>query len=62
MKEFVSVGYKPFAVSTQVTDGINYRFFCTATSINEEVTAYSVMLSIYKPLSGYPVITSVYEI
>ena len=62
MKEIVGVGYHPFAVSTQVVKGINYRFLCTATNMDKEMTTYSVMLGIYKPLSGSAIIKSINEI
>lgn len=50
--------FNPERVSTQVVAGINYRFLCSMK--DGEVTS-KVIVTIYKPLSGDPKITSVEE-
>lgn len=50
--------FDPELVSTQVVAGINYRFLCSMK--DGEVTS-KVIVTIYKPLSGDPKITSVEE-
>ena len=58
VKEYEKELFNPERVSTQVVAGINYRFLCSMK--DGEVTS-KVIVTIYKPLSGDPKITSVEE-
>lgn len=60
MGGFMGTKYTPFAVSTQVVAGINYKFICNGESIN---TAPSVaVINIHRPLQGEPEFLSITEI
>ena len=58
VKEYEKELFNPERVSMQVVAGINYRFLCSMK--DGEVTS-KVIVTIYKPLSGDPKITSVEE-
>lgn len=58
VKGYAKELFNPERVSTQVVAGINYRFLCSMK--DGEVTS-KVIVTIYKPLSGDPKITSVEE-
>lgn len=58
VKGYAKELFNPERVSTQVVAGINYRFLCSMK--DGEVTS-KVIVTIYKPLSGDPKITSVKE-
>lgn len=55
---FVGVQYTPVSVSTQVVNGTNYRFKCTAAIPPSEVE-WEAIIEIYQPLDGKPHITSI---
>ncbi|REH54811.1 hypothetical protein C7448_102336 [Tenacibaculum gallaicum] len=49
----LGVDYTPFAVSTQIVNGVNYRFKCTASMPPAEVV-WEAIVEIYKPINGKP--------
>lgn len=53
MEGFVGVHYDPTAVSTQVVNGTNYRFRCTASMPPSEVV-WEAIVEIYAPIGGMP--------
>jgi len=57
-KGLVGVIYTPSAVSTQVVNGTNYRFKCTA-SIPPAMVIWEAIVEIYQPINGQPVITGI---
>lgn len=58
MKGFVGVKYTPREVSTQVVNGTNYRFKCTASIPPSEVV-WDAIVEIYQPIGGAPYITNI---
>lgn len=48
----VGVEYSPIAVASQVSQGVNYRFFCNAYPVTPGMQTYPVMVRIYKPIYG----------
>lgn len=61
MKGFVGVKYTPNAVSTQVVNGTNYRFKCTASMPPSEVV-WEAIVEIYAPINGAPHVVSITRI
>jgi len=59
MEGFVGVHYIPVAVSTQVVAGVNYKFFCISKVVAPGTTPGTALVSIFKPLEGKAVITSI---
>lgn len=55
---FVGVNYEPSEVSTQVVNGTNYRYKCTASIPPAEVV-WQAIVEIYKPINGKPHIISI---
>lgn len=55
---FVGVHYTPNSVSTQIVNGTNYRFKCTASIPPAEVV-WEAIIQIYAPLEGKPYITHI---
>lgn len=55
---FVGVNYEPSEVSTQVVNGTNYRYKCTASIPPAEVV-WQAIVEIYKPINGKPHIVSI---
>lgn len=62
MEGFIGVEYVPVAVSTQVVQGCNYKFFCNATSSTNPVITGAAIVSVYAPLEGAPHITHIQAI
>lgn len=58
----VGVGYKPFAVATQVVSGTNYKFLCNATTITEPPHLFLAQVIVYAPVDGDPIITHISEL
>ncbi|WP_163831823.1 hypothetical protein [Spartinivicinus ruber] len=52
--------YTPFAVSTQVVAGINYKFICNGESING--TPSLAIIKVHRPLQGEPEFLTITEI
>ena len=50
LEGFVGVSYVPTAVATQVVEGINYRFTCTATVVYPNAEPYTAFVYIFQPL------------
>lgn len=48
--------YTPLTVATQVVAGLNYRFCCSKSSDTKKY-----FITIYKPLQGDPVISSIQD-
>ncbi|MDQ0595644.1 hypothetical protein QFZ37_004013 [Chryseobacterium ginsenosidimutans] len=61
MRGFVGVKYTPNSVSTQVVNGINYRFKCTASMPPSEVI-WEAIVEIYSPIEGTPYVVSITRI
>lgn len=55
---FVGVNYEPSEVSTQLVNGTNYRYKCTASIPPAEVV-WQAIVEIYKPINGKPHIVSI---
>lgn len=59
-KDIIGVKYSPVAVSTQVVQGKNYKFFCnTETELVLPPTYGAAIVSIYAPLEGQAHITHI---
>lgn len=56
---FFGVKYTPLEVSTQSVAGISYRFICEAKVLSPDSQAYKMMMEIFKPLKGGPIITNI---
>lgn len=50
------VGYEPFAVSSQIVQGFNYKFLCNATATTNPSTEYTALVIVYRPLNGDPIL------
>ncbi len=50
--------YTPYAVSTQVVAGTNYRFECNASRPPSDII-WKAIVEIFKPLDGEPYITGI---
>ncbi|MGI0115366.1 hypothetical protein [Zooshikella sp. RANM57] len=48
----VGVAYTPFAVSTQVVAGTNYKFICNAQPVYPDAVPYAAIVKVYRPLHG----------
>ena len=46
------VNYEPFAASSQVVAGTNYRVLCNATIVVPGAQPYLAMVTIFQPLPG----------
>lgn len=62
MGKLIGVNYEPIAVSTQVVEGMNYRFLCNASIAYPNAAAYTVLITIYRPLDGPAHIESIEKI
>jgi hypothetical protein len=62
LKGFSGSGFNVKYVSTQVVAGINYKFAGTQNMITKNAPKYPVLLTVYKPLFDYPVITGVEKV
>ena len=51
-KGLLGVDYLPLEFSTQVVEGMNYRFICEAKMIFPDDRSYIVIMEIYKPQGG----------
>lgn len=60
MEGFVGVDYTPYSVSTQIVNGTNYRFKCTA-SIPPSDVIWEAMVCIHKPIGGKAFITGIHR-
>lgn len=56
---FIGVKYTPIAVSVQVVNGTNYRFFCNALGMYPGATNDAAVVHIYQPLNGVAHITAI---
>ncbi|EHQ25201.1 hypothetical protein [Mucilaginibacter paludis] len=52
MKGFVGVRHVPVAVSFQLKNGMNYKFFCNATPVVLHPNHFASIVCVYKPLNG----------
>lgn len=52
MDGLVGAKYEPIAVSTQVVNGMNYKFICNATIVVPGATPEGAMVEIYQPSTG----------
>jgi hypothetical protein len=62
LKGFSGSGFNVKYVSTQLVAGINYKFAGTQNMITKNALKYPVLLTVYKPLFDYPVITGVEKV
>ncbi|WP_299494568.1 hypothetical protein [uncultured Shewanella sp.] len=58
----LGVQYTPLEVSTQVVAGVNYRFISEAKVVVPKAEPYKVMIEIFQPLQGEPIITNIHTI
>ena len=58
MNGFVGVDYTPYLVSTQVVNGTNYRYKCSASNPPAEVM-WEAIVQIYAPTNGKPYVTHI---
>lgn len=58
----VGVSYEPLIVATQLVNGTNYRFICNATTMTNPPSDYLAEITIFKPLEGPAVITSIKQL
>ncbi|WP_222937634.1 hypothetical protein [Spartinivicinus ruber] len=58
----VGVGYTPFAVSTQVVAGTNYKFICNAQPTYPDAAPYAVVIKVYQSLDGELELLSITDI
>lgn len=61
MNGLLGVNYTPLAVSTQVVEGTNYRFFCNAKVVYPNANNDAAMVEIYQPLNGEPHIRQIHR-
>ena len=61
MENIKGVIYTPFSVSTQVVNGTNYRFKCTA-SIPPSDVIWEAMVYIHQPIGGTPKVIKITDI
>lgn len=61
MEGFVGVKYTPEEVSTQVVNGTNYRYKCTASMPPADVV-WEAIVEIYAPINGKPHVVSIHRI
>ena len=59
MKGFVGVKYTPEKVSSQVVEGMNYRFHCEGVPATLKPKPFKAMVQIYASIGGTPVITHI---
>ena len=58
---FVGVNYSPTQVASQLVNGTNYRFKCTA-SIPPAMVVWESIVDIFQPIGGKPYITGIHQI
>lgn len=56
------VAYEPFAVSTQIVSGMNYKFLCNATTVTNPPRDFLAEVIIYQPQNGDPIINRITEL
>lgn len=61
MRGFVGVKYSPEQVSTQVVNGINYRFKCAASMPPSDII-WQAIVEVYKPTQGVPHVVAITRI
>ncbi|WP_449388458.1 hypothetical protein [Chryseobacterium lineare] len=61
MHGFVGVVYTPLEVSTQVVNGVNYRYKCNASMPPSEVI-WQAIVEIYQPIDGKPHVVGITRI
>lgn len=61
MHGFVGVVYTPLEVSTQVVNGVNYRYKCSASMPPSEVI-WQAIVEIYQPIDGKPHVVGITRI
>ena len=54
LKDLVGVNYTPMAFTTQVVNGMNYRFFCNAKAVTPKSPNEGAIVEIYVPIKGEP--------
>lgn len=59
MESIVGMVQIPLAVATQVVAGVNYTFLCNAKLLVPHATPQNDLVTIYKPLQGEPMVTSI---
>lgn len=59
MHNIIGVDYTPLEVSTQVVNGVNYRFYCDSKIPMPGATSQKAMVHIYQPIDGKPVVTRI---
>lgn len=62
MKGIVGMVQIPLAVATKVVAGVNYTFLCNAKILVSHATPQNDLVTIYKPLEGEPMVTSIRQI
>ena len=50
--KLLGVDYQPLLVSTQLVNGVNYRFVCNAFPVIQNSVSYLALVTIFQPLSG----------
>lgn len=60
--EFVGESYEVLAVSSQVVQGVNYRYFCNAKGSYPGAQVHPTMVTIYVDLNGIPQIKEIKDI
>jgi hypothetical protein len=61
LKQVLGVNYSPQMVSTQVVNGTNYRFKCSA-STPPTLVVWEAIVDIYKPINGPGYVTGIIRI
>lgn len=59
MKNLLGVHYTLLCVSSQVVNGINYRFLCEAKVVAPDPVPYNALVTIYSPIQGEPVVLEI---
>lgn len=59
VQHLIGISYYPLSVSTQVVNGMNYRFKCSATPSYPGALDYKAIIQIYSPIEGEPHITDI---
>lgn len=58
----VGMTYEPFAVSSQVVNGTNYKFLCNATTVTQTSHPILMQVIVHEPSEGEPAITHISEL
>ncbi|AVP96847.1 hypothetical protein C7S18_06365 [Ahniella affigens] len=62
LSDWTGAAYTPFAFASQVVAGANYCFLCEAQFTTYPTTENAVLLYVFAPLSGKPIVHKIVPI